>query len=432
MKKYTNNILFFLISLFSIVSYAHATADITTALKGTTTNSATITIKNNAQAGFNTADGSILGLAYIKIKATNTATTVVESFVPETNFSGGQSKDLVVIGLTPNTTYSMEIEARDQTGASPIKKMMTVKTKASAQQTLSKLPLYVQFVPTKTVMTANGITVTLKNTGTKSFTAVVVVKNAVTGVEVGRDSILIGAGLETLRLFGSLTPATTYNLTLSGTEVGSNRVYETISYNGLLTKASPVVIPAGSAASPAAAPASSAPTTASGQCGDGKDNQIGDGKDYGYGVGNGDHKADHYGVDTLVNGKGDGIIDVEPDPSCFSPTATVEKGDDVVSSIIPCTDKCTFTDVFRLLNNFMKFFFTALLIPIFVIIVMYAGYKYLMAGANGGAKADVKKMLGNIVKGIILMLCAWLIVHTIMTTLLNENFKQSGVEFLSQ
>ncbi len=159
------------------------------------------------------------------------------------------------------------------------------------------------------------------------------------------------------------------------------------------------------------------------ECNDGKDNNNPP-----------DFKADHTGVDVIdpATGKGDGIIDLEPDPSCFSPNATTEKKDDVVSKIIPCTDKCTFTDVFRLLNNVLTFFIEILLIPIFITIIMYAGYKYIAAGANGGAKANVKKMLQHIVGGIILILCAWLIVRTIMTTLLNDDYKQSGIEFLSQ
>ncbi len=170
------------------------------------------------------------------------------------------------------------------------------------------------------------------------------------------------------------------------------------------------------------------------ECDDGKDNQVGDGKNYGYGIGNGDHKADHYGVDTIDpnTGKGDGVIDMEPDPSCFSPNATTEKGDDVVSTIIPCTDKCTFTDVFRLLNNLLTFFITTLLIPIFITILMYAGFKYITAEGNPSKIANLKKIIGNVVLGIIIILCSWLIVRTIMNALLNDDFKKSGVEFLGE
>lgn len=148
------------------------------------------------------------------------------------------------------------------------------------------------------------------------------------------------------------------------------------------------------------------------QCNDGIDN-------------NKDGKADRYGVYDK-NGK----MIYDADPSCFSLEATQELNDSVSSSIIPCTDKCTFSDVFLLLNNIITFFIKTLLIPIFVVIIIYAGYKYFKAGASGGQKANVKKMLGNVLLGLILILCSWLIVRTLMTTLLNDQFKQSGVEFL--
>lgn len=149
------------------------------------------------------------------------------------------------------------------------------------------------------------------------------------------------------------------------------------------------------------------------ECNDGIDND-------------GDGKVDRYGVFDNKSGKW-----LESDPACFSPGATTETKDDVATgSLISCTDKCSFSDIFKTLNNFLNFFITKLLLPLLVIIFMYAGYKYIAAGTNGSQKADVKKMLGHIVGGIVLILCAWLIVHTLMTTLLNDNFRESGVEFL--
>ncbi len=155
-------------------------------------------------------------------------------------------------------------------------------------------------------------------------------------------------------------------------------------------------------------------------------------------------------VDDDRDGKADydgylgGTNYTEPDPSCYTTSArdgfdrngvangVREQKDDVVSEIIPCTDKCTFSDVFKLLNNILTFFITTLLIPIFIMIVMYAGFKYIAAQGNSGKIANIKSMLMHIVGGIILILCAWLIVRTIMTTLLNDEYKQSGVEFLGQ
>jgi hypothetical protein len=171
-----------------------------------------------------------------------------------------------------------------------------------------------------------------------------------------------------------------------------------------------------------------APTTSGDQCTDQTDNQIGDGKDYGYGINNGDRKADRYGT-----------LEFEPDPACFAKGVTIEKGDDLAynadgtpASVIPCTNKCTLNDVFRLLNNIIAFFFKVLLIPIFVIMIIYAGYKYIAAQGNSAKIANLKRMLGYFIGGIILILCAWLIVRTIMNTLLNDQFKQSGVELLGE
>ena len=124
-----------------------------------------------------------------------------------------------------------------------------------------------------------------------------------------------------------------------------------------------------------------------------------------------DGKADHKGVYE------NGIMKYEPDPSCFSPTATIEKPDDVASTIIPCTDKCTFSDVFKLINNLLVFFLKELLIPIFIILIMYAGFKYITAQGNPSKKADLKKLFGNMILGLVLILCSWLIVHTILVAL---------------
>lgn len=140
------------------------------------------------------------------------------------------------------------------------------------------------------------------------------------------------------------------------------------------------------------------------------------------------------GIDNDDDGRADrgGVKGMEADPSCFSNSATLEVDDEVESRIIPCTNKCTFSDIFRLINNLIEFFLTVILIPLFIIIIIYAGVKYILAQGNPGKVANIKSILMNIVKGIILILCAWLIVRTIMTNVLNEDFKRGGVEFLGE
>ncbi|MDB5188701.1 MAG: hypothetical protein JWM92_299 [Candidatus Nomurabacteria bacterium] len=86
--------------------------------------------------------------------------------------------------------------------------------------------------------------------------------------------------------------------------------------------------------------------------------------------------------------------------------------------LIPCDGPdCTFNSVLQLLNNIINFFFKTLLLPIFVVMVMYLGYTYLTAGGKPGQHAKLGSMAKHMVLGLVLMLCAWLIVHTILTIL---------------
>ncbi|MBP6857775.1 MAG: hypothetical protein KBC11_01080 [Candidatus Pacebacteria bacterium] len=136
-----------------------------------------------------------------------------------------------------------------------------------------------------------------------------------------------------------------------------------------------------------------------------------------------DGKADYYGVDT----NGDGKLDLEPDPSCIAPEGT--EGSDISNSnLISCYNYCTFSDVLRTINNFITFLITTLFIPTLVLLFMYAGFKYITAQGNPSKVANLKKMLMNIVIGMLLILCAWLIVKVILTTLVKN--EDSALQFL--
>lgn len=106
-----------------------------------------------------------------------------------------------------------------------------------------------------------------------------------------------------------------------------------------------------------------------------------------------------------------------PDPSCYRIDAEEVKDDVAVGSLVPCTDNCGFDDVFVLLNNVLKFIITTLLIPIFVIMIMYIGFKYLTSQGNPAMHLKFKKMLWHIFIGLVIILSAWLIVRTILTSL---------------
>lgn len=87
------------------------------------------------------------------------------------------------------------------------------------------------------------------------------------------------------------------------------------------------------------------------------------------------------------------------------------------TGLIPCDTNCDFSSAIQLLNNLQNFFFTTLLLPIFVIMVMYLGYSYLTAGGNPSQHAKFASMAKHMVTGLLLILCAWLIVHTLLSML---------------
>lgn len=151
------------------------------------------------------------------------------------------------------------------------------------------------------------------------------------------------------------------------------------------------------------------------QCCDGIDNQVGDGQDYGYGAGNGDGKADFYGLIGQKDGK---TIVYPADPACIKPDTKIEKADLVPEGkLIPCTNKCSFPDIIKIINNILTFLITNVFLPLFILVFMYAGYQYLTAQGNPSKVANVKKLLLNVVKGLAFVLVAWLLVKVFFQTI---------------
>ncbi len=136
-----------------------------------------------------------------------------------------------------------------------------------------------------------------------------------------------------------------------------------------------------------------------------------------------DGKADYYGVDCDQ----DGDIDMEPDPSCISPTSS-EKSDLPAGKLISCYNYCTFSDFLRTLNNIITFLITTLFIPTVVLLFIYAGFKYITAQGDPKKIIDLKKLIINIFLGMLLVLCSWLIVKVILTVLVKDS--DSALQFL--
>lgn len=105
-----------------------------------------------------------------------------------------------------------------------------------------------------------------------------------------------------------------------------------------------------------------------------------------------------------IDNNGDGKADAA-DPSCK--TGVIE------GSLVPCENKCDLASVFSLINNIITFLLKVILFPIMIIMFVYAGVRYITAG-SGDAKVKAKSMIKNLIKGVLLILCSWLIVKTVL------------------
>lgn len=96
--------------------------------------------------------------------------------------------------------------------------------------------------------------------------------------------------------------------------------------------------------------------------------------------------------------------------------------------LIPCDDTCNFNDIMQLINNLITFLITTLFIPIIIILFMYSGFKYITAQGNPAKIGNIKKTVIHIVVGMLLVLCSWLIVKTVLSVLVKD--KQGALQFL--
>lgn len=86
--------------------------------------------------------------------------------------------------------------------------------------------------------------------------------------------------------------------------------------------------------------------------------------------------------------------------------------------LVPCDGpECDINSVMQLINNIINFFFNTLLLPLFVVMVIYLGVSYFMAGGKPGQHAKLGSMAKHMVLGLVLMMCAFVIVKTLLVVL---------------
>ena len=81
---------------------------------------------------------------------------------------------------------------------------------------------------------------------------------------------------------------------------------------------------------------------------------------------------------------------------------------------------CTICDVAKVAQNVLN---TGIYIAVFLsaILFAWAGWLYLTSVANPGGKDRAKTVFGNVLIGLLIILASWLVIDTVMRTLVNSN-----------
>lgn len=98
--------------------------------------------------------------------------------------------------------------------------------------------------------------------------------------------------------------------------------------------------------------------------------------------------------------------------SLSSPTATPFSASNPTGQVVVCDTDCGFTEFITQINTVINYIIF-ISIPVFSIVLVYIGFQYMMSQGEGG-KEKAKENLKYVVWGFILVLGAWLIIHTIL------------------
>ncbi|MEK7586154.1 MAG: pilin [Patescibacteria group bacterium] len=98
------------------------------------------------------------------------------------------------------------------------------------------------------------------------------------------------------------------------------------------------------------------------------------------------------------------------------------KGEPVIVDGKPVLERvyknpCDFDALMGLINRIINFLLFVIATPLAAIIFCYAGFLLLTSGGSSESKTKAKKIIKNLLIGYVIALAAWLIVHTILTTL---------------
>ncbi|OGG75313.1 hypothetical protein A3A41_01790 [Candidatus Kaiserbacteria bacterium RIFCSPLOWO2_01_FULL_54_22] len=110
------------------------------------------------------------------------------------------------------------------------------------------------------------------------------------------------------------------------------------------------------------------------------------------------------------------------------PTVALGQTNLLPGQIVPCDGttinggtECTVCHIATVADNVLK---TGIYIAVFLSAVLFAwaGFKYLTNVANSGEVSKAKEIFMNVAIGLIIILAGWLVIDTLMRTLMGSDF----------
>ena len=92
---------------------------------------------------------------------------------------------------------------------------------------------------------------------------------------------------------------------------------------------------------------------------------------------------------------------------------------------------CDIDAFIKMINNIINWII-GISITIFAISLIWGGFLYMTSGENPGNKEKAKTIIWSTLKGFVIILVAWVIVYTILNTLVKDPGSNSIFEFIDK
>ncbi len=94
--------------------------------------------------------------------------------------------------------------------------------------------------------------------------------------------------------------------------------------------------------------------------------------------------------------------------------------------LVTCAENCGYRDAIYMIQGIIDFVLYKLVLPIAAAMFMYAGFLFLTSGGDTGKRSKGKAIMLNVLIGLGIALAAWLVVNTVLNSLLSEQAKNEG------